>query len=154
MDRDEFSERVRAVQERLYRISYGHLHEPQDRQDAVQEAIFKAWRNCHRLRNPAFFETWLIRILINECHNRQRAQRRLVPVEVLPERADEAEEDHAELREAVLSLPEKLRLPIMLHYIEGYKTDEIARILCIPTGTVRSRLKRARSALKELLEQA
>ena len=157
MEHREFADRVRAVQERLYRITYGQLREEQDRKDAVQEAILKAWQSRHRLRDTAYFETWLIRILINECHNIQRANRRSIPVERIPEwpymDKNMAGSD-AELREAVLKLPMKLRLPVMLHYIEGYNTGEIAVILHIPVGTVRSRLKKARDLLKEELGEA
>ena len=73
MDKREFADRVHAMQEKLYRITYGQLRDEQDRKDAVQEAIFKAWKNRGRLRDETLFETWLIRILINECHNIQRA---------------------------------------------------------------------------------
>lgn len=157
MDKREFADRVHAMQERLYRMTYGQLRDEQDRRDAVQEAILKAWNSRARLRDEAFFETWLIRILINECHNIQRAGRRMVPVEKMPEEPyveQRIEGSDMELREAVLSLPMKLRLPVMLHYIEGYTTGEVAAILHVPVGTVRSRLKKAREALKEKMGEA
>lgn len=75
----------------------------------------------------------------------------------MPERPyveERIEGGDAELREALLSLPEKLRLPVMLHYIEGYTTEEAAAILRVPVGTVRSRLKKARETLKKALEEA
>ena len=81
MDKQEFSRRVLAVEGRLYRISCGMLREPQDRLDAVQEAVLKAWQNLGRLRREEFFETWLTRILINECHNIQGARRRIASVD-------------------------------------------------------------------------
>ena len=151
MDKAEFSRRVHAMGERLYRITCGQLREEQDRRDAVQEAILKAWQERNRLRNADYFETWLIRILINECHNIQRAHSRLIPTEHLPEQ-EHRDGGYAELREAILALPVKLRLPVMLHYVEGYTTDEIARILTVPAGTVRSRLKKARAELRAFLE--
>lgn len=156
MDEKEFAERVHAMQERLYRMTYGQLREEQDRRDAVQEAILKAWQSRDRLRDKAYFETWLIRILINECHNIQRAGRRVVPVEKLPEQPyieKNMEGSDAQLREAVLMLPMKLRLPVMLHYIEGYTTEEAGRILHVPAGTVRSRLRKARELLKTALDE-
>ena len=157
MEHREFADRVHAAQERLYRIAYGQLREEQDRKDAVQEAILKAWQSRNRLRDAAYFETWLIRILINECHNIQRANRRTVPVERMPEQPyveKHMEGSDAELREAVLNLPMKLRLPVMLHYIEGYTTGDVAAILHVPVGTVRSRLKKARGVLKTELGEA
>jgi len=157
MDKKEFADRVHAMQERLYRIAYGQLRGEQDRKDAVQEAILKAWKSRGRLRDKAYFETWLIRILINECHNIQRAGRWFFPMEKLPEQPyveKRIDGSDADLREAVLKLPMKLRLPVMLHYIEGYTTGEVADILHVPVGTVRSRLKKAREALKEELGEA
>lgn len=151
MNREEFSQRIRANQDRLYRITCGLLREPQDRLDAVQEAILKAWCSLPRLRNEEYFDTWLIRILINECHNQHRVQARFVPLESAPEPAEEFRGD-SQLRDAILALPEKLRIPILLHYMEGYRTDEIAHILRLPGGTVRSRLRRARTMLKTILE--
>ena len=151
MTRDEFADRVHGCQEKLYRVTYGLLREPQDRMDAVQDAIQKAWCSLSRLRHEEYFETWLIRILINECYNRQRAQARLVPLEGIPE-PSEAFRYGSSLHDALLALPEKLRLPLMLHYMEGYKTDEIAQMLRLPGGTVRSRLRRARIALKDILD--
>ena len=120
MDKQEFSRRVNAMMDRLYRISYGQLREEQDRMDAVQDALLRAWMNRHKLRRPEYFETWLVRILINCCHNRQRDQRRTVPLEAAPEAAvgDPPAIPDFELRSAILSLPEKQRIVIILHYME------------------------------------
>ena len=151
MNRDEFSRRIRENQDRLYRITCGLLREPQDRMDAVQDAIFKAWCNLPRLRNEDYFDTWIIRILINECHNRHRMHARFAPLESAPE-PSESFQGNSLLRDAIYALPQKLRLPIILHYMEGYRTDEIAQMLRLPGGTVRSRLRRARTMLKTMLE--
>ena len=112
MDKQEFSRRVLAVEGRLYRISCGMLREPQDRLDAVQEAVLKAWQNLHRLRREEYFETWLTRILINECHNILSARRRIAQVDELPERAAPQEDRNRALRDALLALDEALRLPL------------------------------------------
>lgn len=155
MERDTFVRRVTEMEQKLYRIACSQLHEPADREDAVQEAVLRAWQARNRLREERYFETWLIRILINECHNIHRLRRRMIPVEEVPERMQELYmpgEDEA-IREAVWRLPEKLRLPVVLYYIEGYDTKEIAQILILPQGTVCGRLKRARKALKEFLTE-
>lgn len=73
MDKQEFTARVLAMEGRLYRISRGLLAEEQDRLDAAQEAVIRAWQNLSRLRHEEFFETWFTRILINECRNIQRS---------------------------------------------------------------------------------
>ena len=153
MDKQEFSRRVLAVEGRLYRISYGMLHNAQDQMDAVQEAVLKAWQNLHRLRREEYFETWLTRILINECHNIQNARRRSAPMDELPECAAPPEDGNRALRDALASLDEALRLPLLLCYMEGYRVREAARILRIPEGTVKSRIARGKSKLKALLEE-
>ena len=153
MDKQEFSRRVLAVEGRLYRISRGMLRDAQDQMDAVQEAVLKAWRSRDRLRQEEFFETWLTRILINECHNIQNARRRIVPLERVPERAAPAADANEALYEALMALDEALRLPLMLNCVEGYRIREIARILRLPEGTVKSRIARAKRTLRELLEE-
>ena len=153
MDREEFAGRVKAMDARLYRIACGQLRDHADREDAVQEAVLKAWKGRNRLRTREYFETWLIRILINECRNIQRTGKRMIPTDSWPEpEADpRMPEKDRELREAIRELDERLRTPVILYYIEGYDTRETARILRLPHGTVCGRLKRAREALKEYL---
>lgn len=151
MDKQEFTGRVHAVSDTLYRIACGQLRDHNDRCDAVQEAVLKAWSARRSLREAQYFETWLIRILINECHAIQRRSARVLPMESVPEPASADDSDHA-LREAVMALPEKLRMPVILHYMEGYDSREIARMLRIPAGTVRTRLMRARTLLKSFLD--
>ena len=153
MNREEFTARVQALTDRLYRVSYGQLREEQDRRDAVQETLLKAWASLHRLRSEDYFETWIIRILLNECHNLQRRAQRAAPLEAAPPTPEPDFDGNAEIRDAVRALPEKLRTALSLHYMEGYRVREIARILRVPEETVKSRLRRARAALRELLEE-
>ena len=150
MTKAEFVQRVRQMERRLYRVSRTILSRNADCEDAVQESLLKAWTRLDTLREEQYFETWLVRILINECHAIQRRSARVLPMESLPEPASADDSDHA-LREAVMALPEKLRMPVMLHYMEGYDSKEIARILRIPAGTVRTRLMRARNLLRDFL---
>ena len=152
MNKQEFTRRVLAVENKLYRISCGMLRNPQDRMDAVQEAVVKAWANVHRLRREEYFETWLTRILINECHNIQNARKNIVQLESLSEQGA-YEGDNKPLRDAIMALEVELRLPVLLFYMEGYKLREIAQILDVPEGTVKTRLARAKKKLKKLLEE-
>lgn len=154
MKEAEFCSRIRSMQQTLYRVSYGILPRESDREDALQECILKAWQYMGRLRDERLFETWIVRILINECYAIGRKQRRLVLTDMPPEREAPPGADPA-LHEAILRLPDELRLPLMLHYIEGYRVQEIGTILRLPAGTVKSRLYRARQALKlDLGEEA
>ncbi len=133
----------------LYRVSYSQLSQSCDREDAVQECLCKAWQKRLQLRDERFMQTWVIRILINECRNIQKRGREL-PLHELPERAASQDADH-ELHDALLALDETLRLPILLHYIEGFSVKEIARILRLPQGTVKSRMLRGRRELQKQL---
>jgi len=115
--------------------------------DAVQEAIFKAFVKLDSLREEKYFKTWLCRILIRECYKIAGALKRQQP----------ALDDYTEpyyyneeigLYDAIMQLNPKHRLAVTLHYIEGFSVAEIAKILKIPQGTVKSRLSKARAMLK------
>jgi RNA polymerase sigma-70 factor (ECF subfamily) len=152
MTSDEFAGRVTAMTGTLYRVSRTLLASSADREDAVAETVRRAWEKRNSLRDEKYMQTWMIRILINVCRNFYRRRRREVPVEFLPEHASPGG-GNPELRDAVLRLPEALRLPIVLHYTEGYEVDEIARTLRLPSGTVKSRMRKARALLKQALSE-
>ena len=152
MDRVEFSRRVLAMENRLYRVSCGLLRNPQDRLDAAQEAVIRAWERIDGLKKPEYFETWLTRILINICYDMLRARRNIVPLESIAEQPAPEGVD-GELRAAIQRLERELRIVVVLHYMEGYKLREIAEILEIPVGTVKTRIMRAKRQLREHLEE-
>lgn len=153
MNEREFERRARACTEKLFRICYTILPERADRDDAIQEALIKAWRKRGTLRDDAVFEGWLMRIAINECKNVLRRKKRMPTVELnemIP--ANDSVPDLA-LHDALQKLDVKLRMPVVLHYIEGYTIHETARFLMIPLGTAKHRLKQAKSILKEQLKE-
>ncbi len=152
MDRAEFSRRVLAMEDRLYRVSFGILRDEQDQRDAAQEAILRAWAGVDKLRQPEYFETWLTRILIHCCYDILKARGRSVPLDEAPEPMA-SDSTNPELREAIRALDPKLRLPLVLHYVEGYRLREIARMLQIPENTVATRLSRARQKLRDRLTE-
>ena len=152
MDERQFSQRVRACEQKLYNTARMLLPCQADCEDAVQEALFKAWARLDSLRDTGRFEAWLMRILIRECVNMQRRQRRVTPVASLPEQG-ESDADTVALRDALDALPQKLRTVTVLYYMEGYGVRELARMLRVPKGTVTSRLHMARGRLRELLKE-
>lgn len=151
MTRADFSDRITTMQDTLYRVAYGLFLNPQDVSDAVQECILKAWDKRHTLRDESYFQTWVIRILINECKTIMRKRKPTWPIEAVPEAAAQTSSSNQALYEAIAALPEALRLVITLHYIEGYREAELAAMLTCPLGTVKSRLRKARLLLKDLL---
>lgn len=152
MDRTTFQNRVLAAEQMLYRVSKTLLKRDEDCADAVQEAILKAWCALPRLREERYFTTWLTRILINECYAIQRRNARFSDIEAIPETAA-PEKEYSSLYEALAALPEKTRITVELHYIEGYSVEETAKILGVPAGTVKSRLSGGRKLLKNFLEE-
>ena len=151
-DRDYMS-RVLAMERRLYRIAQAILWNDSDAADAIQSAVFKAWAKKGGLREERYFETWLVRILVNECRNIQR-RKKVLPLEeaLLPGREERMAED-IHLRACLQKLPEKYRMPLLLHHLEGYSLSEIANILEWNAGLVKSRLHMGRKQLKKLLEE-
>ena len=149
MHKTEFIERVRVCERRLYRIARTMLRSSADCEDAVQDALLKAWAGRDGLRNEDWFETWLIRILINECKGfYRRKERRETEI---PNNLSYEDCRDPGFMEALMALDPKHRIVIELRYIEGYSIRETALILGIPEGTVKWRLNRAREALRREL---
>lgn len=151
MTKDEMAQRLLSMTDAMYYISYSMLTNRADQEDAVQECIRKALAKHASLREERYAKTWVTRILINECNNILRRRKRETPTDeifaVAPQTADEG------VFELLSSLSDKLRLPLVLHYYEGYTTGEIAKILHVPEGTIKGRLARARKALSVMLEE-
>lgn len=150
MDENTFTERAMALERKLFRISHTLLRADADCEDAVQEALINAWLHRSSLREERYFDTWLIRILLNACKNLRRGQRIMAEI---PEQYPAREEGDRQVHEALMGLPEKLRLAMVLHYIEGYEIKQIAEILKIPAGTVKWRLHEGRAALRRQIEK-
>lgn len=152
MNKDTFSRMVTAHSGMLYRVARTLLASEDDCRDALGEAVLRAWERRGTLREEASFSPWITRILINVCKSMRRRQRRIVLTDSIPEHA--APPDISPVFAALDALPEQLRLPTVLHYVEGYSIEETAGILRLPRSTVRGRLARARAALRlELTEE-
>ncbi len=151
MDRDTFARQVLSSADRMYRIARTLLSNDEDCRDAMQEAALRAWEKRHTLKNKEYFCTWLTRILINECRNIGRRKRPLAALEDVPEPAGP---DHdAVLSLALQQLPRNLRLPLVLHAVEGMTYKEIAAVLHLPIPTITGRIRRAKERMrKELAE--
>ena len=152
MDKDTFARQVTDLQGSLYRVAASYLHGESDRLDAVSEAITRAWEKRHTLRDERLFRTWITRILIRECVNIQRRQKRSVPVDTMPEAESEPEDERiAALRDALAQLPQRQRTMTVLHYMEGYDVREVARIMGTTKSAVCAGLSRARTRLRALM---
>jgi RNA polymerase sigma-70 factor (ECF subfamily) len=132
MRASDFTLRIQGMTELMYRVCYSQLSNPGDREEAVQECIGRAWEKLDTLRDERHFQTWVVRILINICHDIQRRNARVEPIGdgLLSRHADVRRapcDETRELHDALLALEEGLRLPVVLHYMGGFSTREIAR---------------------------
>ena len=141
----------------LLRMCYLYLHDVQLAEDAVQETFIKAVRAWDSFRGEAGVRTWLTRIAMRTCMDMRRGfwfrrvDRRVTP-EMLPDRAQEAEEGESALTLAVMNLPKKEREVILLYYYQDMNMKDIAETLGVTQPTVSYRLRRAREKLRTELE--
>ena len=135
----------------FFRVAYSVLRRRQDAEDAVQQALLKGWAAREKAR-PGCEQAWVMRIVINECRNIQRYRMRVTPVEQMPQAP--LEPPDIALRAALDALPPNLRLALLLKYMESMSEKEMAVALGLSVPAVKSRLLRARRALrKELSEE-
>lgn len=150
MDKATFIVLIDRKSEMLYRVARTILRNDEDCKDALQETALRAWENRQRLRDETLFGTWITRIYINVCHTIGRKKKKYhLQEEVCPAREYPAPDPALQL--VLETLPEKLRLPLVLHYLEGYSYQDISAMLRIPQTTVRSRLSRAREQFRKSL---
>jgi len=147
MKSDEFVDRVSLVKPRLYRTAFLYLGSESLAEDVVDEAEYKAFISLKKLRQPEYFETWLTRILINECKKSLRRLKREVPYDSTYEPSAE-DFDALPLKEAIQKLPNELKEVVILRYFSGFTVVEVAQSLDIPQGTVATRQRRALQLLK------
>lgn len=153
MNRNTFIDKVLESEDTLYRVAKSILLHDEDCEDAVQSAILRAYDKLNTLKEERYFKTWLVRILLNECYNLKRKEILKVPYEECFESVKSEEKiDYSDLYIAIKNLPEKIKITVVLYYVEGYSVEEIKQILKIPSGTVKSRLSKGRKLLKIKLE--
>jgi RNA polymerase sigma-70 factor (ECF subfamily) len=158
--RREFEDRLAECGPLAYRVARGVLRNTADAEDVAQEALLRAYRRFDRLRDRNRFRGWLVRITFRLALDRARSAKRREQRETLwarplprPSTEDLAasSEFQAHLERAVDELPQKLRLALLLAAMEGHTVEEVAAILSLPAGTVKSRLFFARKQLAEKL---
>ncbi|MGG7142375.1 RNA polymerase sigma factor [Clostridium nigeriense] len=133
----------------IYRVAKGILNSEDDIEDAIQNTILKAYSNIKNLKNDELFKTWLIKILINECNKIYNFNKKCISLDKVIEEQYNDKYENLDLKIAVDSLPEELRLVIALFYFEDLKISDISEIVGIPEGTVKSRLSRAKDKIAE-----
>jgi len=159
-DPNAFTELVRRHRDRMWAVAMRTLRDPEDAADALQEAFISAYRAAASFRAESRVSTWLHRIVVNACLDRMR-RRQARPTVPLPDEgpgepaapgdAMAERETHLVVQQALASLPEEQRVPIVLVDVEGYSVAETAELLGIAVGTVKSRCARGRVRLAKVL---
>jgi RNA polymerase sigma-70 factor (ECF subfamily) len=165
--REAFGDLVTRYQARLYNAALRLVHSPDDAADVVQDAFLSAYQSLHSFKGDAEFFTWLYRIAFNTAISFKRKKRPAVSLDgstgeggiepddpsdyVKPGSAIERTEDERQLAAAIARLSPEHREVLLLKDIDGLKYEDIAELLGVPIGTIRSRLHRARLELRELL---
>ncbi len=160
----DFAELVRRYEDRIYNLCRYLVRDPRDAQDAAQDVFLKAYRGLKDFRPDSSLYTWIYRIAVNTSLDYRRRSRReasreaalsddLPSAQPLPDQVYESKEITEAIQAALPRLREKLRAPIVLREIEGLSYEEIAKVLDLSVGTVKSRISRARDELRNLLRK-
>jgi len=156
---EAFGELVERYERAVYHLCLRTMREPEDARDCAQEAFFKAFRSLRTFKPGSKFSTWIFSIAYHACCDRLGRRKRETDAEI-PDYADpspgpaqlaEAAESAAALRAAIDALPEKYRTVITLYHLQGRQYEEIARVLELPIGTVKTHLFRAKELLRKAL---
>ncbi len=156
---DCFSLLVERYDRAVYTLCLRTMRDGEEARDCTQEAFFKAFRSLRTFKPESKFSTWIFSIAYHACCDRLARRKRFTNDE-LPDRADpapgpaaiaERHDDARALRAAIEALPEKYRTVITLYHLQGRQYEEIARVLNLPMGTVKTHLFRAKELLRQRL---
>lgn len=153
MTEQELSNAMKTYGDTVYRLALCRLQNAADAEDVYQDVFLRLLEQRADRWDGEHLKAWLIRTALNRCADlgRLRQRRGTLSLEEVPDLARPVDEAAAELWDTVARLPEKLRVAVHLFYGEGYESGEIGALLGVPAATVRSRLRRARAELRDLL---
>jgi RNA polymerase sigma-70 factor (ECF subfamily) len=159
-DREEFDALATASYHRLYAVARRILRDSHTAEDAVQEALIRAWRDLRSLRESERFEAWTYRLLVRACHDQSRRRRRIsVEVGELAVEKPSTNDDIAgviqrdEIERAFLQLSVEHRAVMVLTHYVGLPAPQVASSLAVPVGTVYSRLHYATKVMRQALDR-
>jgi RNA polymerase sigma-70 factor (TIGR02954 family) len=151
-DDEAFYKLITLHKVQLYRIALSYFKNEHDAVEAIQETTFRAYKGLKKLRKTQYFSTWLIRILLNYCHDELKKKKRLVYDDRFLESIEGSSQKSAlEVDEALQRLDDKYKKVIVLKYLQGMKIAEIAEILEHPEGTIKTWLHKGLNELRKQL---
>lgn len=156
-DKQAFTELITSLEQDLYKIAKIRLLNDDDVNEAVQETIIKAYSSIKKIREEKYFKTWIIKILINQCNNIYKKNKKndyIECEETIKEDKDSLKQKINDLDFFILikNLNYDERIAVTLFYLDGLSIKEISKILKQPNGTIKTRISRARKKIKNLLE--
>lgn len=155
-DAKSFGSLMEERQEKLYRIAFSHVKNRQDALDVVQESVYKAFISIGKLKNPEHFDTWLVRIVINNSIDLLKKSNRYSPMEYEPGSSEDISQkvdESIDLKNAMDKLEPKYKTIIVLKFFEDLTFKDIARVVEAPIGTVKTYFYRALEHLKISIEE-
>lgn len=156
-DKESFIKNINENRIKMYKTAISILKNEDDANDAIQEALFSAYKNYYNLREKSYFSTWIIRILINKCYDIINKNKKVVYIDDAITQNTTGEADTYDVEnslEWVLNKIDKdLKEIVILYYYDELSVNEIAEILEIPKGTVKSRLSRAREQIGKIIKK-
>jgi len=150
-DRGAYNQLVGLHSNGVFAVCLSILRHVEDAEDIAQDAFIRGFDRLAQLRGKGRFGPWIRKIARNLCidHVRRETRRRVVETDHQPEQP--ISDDHDDLKEAIMTLPEDLRVPLLVYYFDGRSTERLAQILEISTAGVLTRLSRARKELRRIL---
>jgi RNA polymerase sigma-70 factor (ECF subfamily) len=139
---------LQARQDKLYRTAFFYLHNQADALDVVQEVALQTMLSIHKLKHPAYFDTWLVRIALN-CTFKQMRKLPAIPPTPSSQDPTSASDLHQDLQRDLAQLPRRYQEVIVLYYLHDRPLAEISAVLHLPLGTVKSRLNRGLALLRQ-----
>ena len=156
-DKRAFSELIIAIEKELYLIAKTKLKSDDDIGDAIQETIYKSYKNLRKLRDNSLFKTWIIKILINEYNNIYKKKRKYAisyeDKEMENYIATNDEDGNIEFQFLIRNLSSEEKLLLTLYYCSKYTIQEISSITKIKENTIKGKLARARNKIRNQLEE-
>ncbi|HIT94338.1 MAG TPA: sigma-70 family RNA polymerase sigma factor [Candidatus Faecivivens stercoripullorum] len=146
---DEVEEMIRTYGDMLFRTCLVMLQNQPDAEDAVQETVLKYMLKAPTFSSPEHEKSWLLKVAANHCRDmlRFRSRHPQITLDELAEYLTDPE--NCGILDALMTIPEKYQIVMLLHYVEGYPTDEIAQIIGRTPSAVKMRLKKGRKLLEE-----
>lgn len=156
-EKEQFIQSINENRLKMYKTAIAILKNEDDANDAIQDALYSAYKNYNNLKEKSYFSTWIIRILINKCYDIINKNKKISYIDGSVTENTTGVEDNYEVEsslEWVLKQIDKdLKEIVVLYYYDELSVTEIAKILEIPQGTVKSRLSRAREQIGKILKK-